>query len=771
MKLKAKTAGLVGIAMGVFILLLFLFIRPLLLGDSQSMDEESLQNDMQRVSSYIDSEIEGLQRLNRDWAVWDDTYQFVSDQNERYVASNIMLDTFENNAINFMLFIDDEQQTVHSSAYSLEDGSVLDFSLSQEFIESNWESLNEAEDSLIIDQPEIGSILTVSEPILTSQEEGPSAGVLMMGKIMDLSFFEKMESNLAIDVRVLNDQQAIAEAQDQPLEVSGQLLVDIVPVSENLAVEVTKERKYYAEKLKSMNDLFLVLSLATLMLVFFVYYLLDLFVLSRISFLSGQLKNIDFDKPNSLKIEKLKNGKDEITDLEKSVRSMLESLEKAHTNVSKIAYFDYLTGLPNRFSLYRDFDARTQEHASPFAILFFDLDGFKRINDLYGHNSGDELLQQIGKRLTNLGYMESVSNKLYRIGGDEFVLLVQYSKAFRVIDIIEQLMSEIRKDFPLSNVNTSISSSVGISFYPEDGETLEDLLRFADNAMYEAKKSGKNSYYFYHELENQEIYKHSLTLKESLFAAISMNQFYLEYQPIMDVSGNCITRVEALVRWRHPVYGIVSPVEFIPLAEEIGAIRQLGEWILQQAVEDISKWNAANNEALGVAVNVSNFQLSYQEELLDTIDAALANSSFPAGLLQIEITESDTVAEEKEVAEFISELKIRGIRVALDDFGVGSSSLFQLTKLDVDVVKIDRSFLKEVPGNIKDTILLRGIFSILKDLGIEVVTEGIETSTQMEFVSDQNIAYLQGYYFSKPVLLERLLEVRDGLANKLPTSL
>lgn len=764
MKLKIKTAGLVGLAMGVFIILLFLFIRPLLLNDAKNMDAESLKIDTVRVSNYIESETDDLQRLNRDWAVWDDTYRFVQDQNQQYIDSNIMLETFENNAINLMMYFDADRQLVYSSAYDLEDGEELDFSSSPIFTEGNEYIFEDTEESVILEHEEFGSILTVSEAILTSQEEGPSAGVLVMGKILNEAFFEAMERDLAIDVGILTGEQAVADVEPDFVEENKEFISSTVPISGNLALEVKKERKYYNEKLKSMNDLFLALSLATLLLVFFVYYLLDLFVLSRISFLSGQLQDIDFDRPNSLKIEKLKDGKDEITDLEKSVHSMLQSLEKAHSNVTKIAYFDYLTSLPNRFSLYRDFDSRSKGNSAPFALLFFDLDGFKRINDLYGHSSGDELLQKIAERLTNVEIGEF--HRFYRIGGDEFILLVDCSNPNDITKIIERIMQEIRKEFILTKVSTFISTSIGVSFYPADGTTLEDLLHFADNAMYEAKKSGKNNYYYYRELDNKEVHKRQLKLKENLMAAIAENEFFLEYQPIMNIYGNRISRVEALIRWRHPEYGVISPLQFIPLAEEIGAIRPLGDWVLKKAVEDMRKWNSENGQSLAVAVNVSNFQLKYKEDLLHTIDSALKDNNFQANRLQIEITESDTVVEQEEVTEFISDLKKRGIRVALDDFGVGSSSLFQLTNLDIDVVKIDRSFLKKVPVNIRDTVLLRGIFGILNDLGIEVVTEGIETLKQLEFVADQKVSYLQGYYFSKPVPLESLLEVMDYLSEK-----
>lgn len=765
MKLKFKTAGLIGLLMGLFIIGLFIFIRPFILSDAQDMDKESLRIDVLRVSNYLESSANDLQRLNRDWAIWDDTYEFILDRNQKYISSNIMLETYENNAINLMVYLDNKQEVVYSEAYDLENGEELDFILSRSFIQENWNSLQENGEALIIDHEKVGPVLLVSQQVLTSQGEGPSVGVLMMGKLLNNQFFESMESELAVDIDILMNEQVMEISQTLIAKEQEEFLVDIVPISGSMALEVKGERKYYNEKLSSMNDLFLTLLLAALLLIFSVYYLLDLFVLSRISLLSGQLKNIDFDQPNSLKLKKLKSGKDEINDLEKSVHCMLGSLEKAHSNVTKIAYFDYLTDLPNRFSLTRDFDKRTGENSVPFAVLFFDLDGFKRVNDLYGHSSGDELLQQVARRLKAIQNVRS--DRLYRIGGDEFVFLIHYSHKQSIVEVLEIFMSEIRKEFILSNVNTSISSSVGISFYPEDSKSLRDLLHFADNAMYEAKKSGKNNYCFYQELENKEKYKYQVTLKENLMTAISSNEFYLEYQPIFNVTGKYMSRVEALVRWKHPVYGIVSPLQFIPLAEEIGTIRAVGNWVLRKAVQDIAEWNLKNEHSLGLAVNVSNYQLKYKEELLLTIDSALKENNFSADMLQIEITESDTVVEKGDVVDFIKELKQRGIRIALDDFGVGSSSLFQLTSLDVDVVKIDRHFLKEVPRNSKDTILLRGIFEILNNLGIEVVTEGIETSHQLEFVVSQQISYLQGYYLSRPVPLKSLLEINSELSGKI----
>lgn len=759
MKLKMKTAGTIGITMAAFIILLFLFIRPVILNDAKLLDEESLNIDKERASTYMDEQGAALQRLNRDWSVWDDTYEFVQNRNEDYIESNMMLDTFQNNIINFMIFSDNSGNTVYSEGYDLRTSTPLtiesDFPSTTKLTEATEKGIG------IIQNDKYGYVLVARESILTSEEDGPTAGTLIMGKILDDNFFANMREDLAIDIR-------IAEKGSTPsaevIEMDDKILSTQLSVGNDLLIEVRKDRKYYQEKLSSMNDLFLVLALATALLVFLIYYLLDLLILSRVSLLSNQLQDVDFDKQQSLVVENSKNSQDEITDLEQSIQEMLESLEKAHADVSKLAYFDQLTGLPNRFSLYKEFKKRIDQREASFALMFFDLDGFKRINDLYGHSSGDQLLKQIGKRLT--GNLLQTGSMLFRIGGDEFIYLTASTEKLELVREIENMMAALRKVFVLDGVTTTISTSIGVSFYPLNGETLDNLLHNADIAMYAAKKNGKNSYVFYDELSEQQLYKYLFNIQADLAYAAVKGQLFLEYQPIMDNEGNKIKTVEALVRWNHPTEGVIPPLKFIPIAEEKGLMREIGEWVIFHAVQDIQRWNKEQGQELSLAVNVSKAQLKYKDELLLFIDEVLAENQFPAELLQIEITESDTAAEHEEIASFIQELKLRNIQVALDDFGVGTSSLFHLLKLDVDIVKIDRSFLQHVPASQRDTEFLKGIYRTLNDLNIRLVTEGIETVEQKDFVTTKNNSYLQGYYFSKPLPLSKLVEIQERLEIK-----
>ncbi|TWT27159.1 EAL domain-containing protein [Planomicrobium sp. CPCC 101110] len=753
MKLKMRTAGMIGITMGLFIIVLFLFIRPFIIEDAKLMDEESLMIDQRRVENYIRGEAEDLQRISRDWAYWDDTYQFVMDQNKAYINSNLGLETFSNHGNNFMIFTDKQGKVVYSAGFDLADASRLD--LKRDFPPATEVLATAAKQkgTAILKNEKYGRFLVSVEPILTSKREGPEAGYLIMGKLLDISFFDLMKNHLAVELETV-----VPGTESGIKELGKDRLSAIFSVGDELSFEVRKDRKYYNEKLDSINNLFLALSLATLLLVFLVYYLLDLFVLSRISYLSVQMKGINFDERLSLDIKKTRKAKDEITDLENSIQEMLQSLEKAHAKVSNLAFYDQLTSLPNRFNLYKEFEKRIETNGSSFAVLFFDLDGFKQVNDLHGHSSGDELLKQIGERMA--GITENTGSRLFRIGGDEFILLSSSIKRQELNQEVERLMEVLRQEFALTKAAVSISSSVGISFFPQDAKTLDDLLHYADSAMYEAKNNGKNSYAFYEDLSNKNYYKNKSNLKLDLIHAVAREQLFLEYQPIMDQTGNRMLGVEALVRWKHPDQGRIAPLQFIAIAEELGAINAIGEWVIQKAVKDIADWNARRGESLRVAVNVSKSQLKNKEGLLRLIDQTLLENNFPSHLLQVEITESDTATGHQEIAAFTRELKARKICVAMDDFGVGTSSLFHLIEMDVDVVKIDRSFLQKVPASKKDTILLTGLYQTFKELNLQVVTEGIETEEQRRFLLAEK-THLQGYYFSRPVLLEQLEEVQE----------
>lgn len=762
MNIKLKTMGLIAVTMIVCISLVFLFVRPVLLKNADEMDQESLEKDRIRAENHLKYTSSDLQSLNRDWAIWDDTYRFAETVNPTYIQSNIFFETFVNNNINFMIFLNTDLEIIHTSGFDLHTGEEWEADAFAFMNSMLLEDLEQSETSTIIYNTKLGLLLLSSEKILPSNEDGPFRGYLVMGKKLDHQFFKAMNNQLVINTEVLANPLEIRKAVIDAGQEKGETVSKVVYLDEDIAIGVEKDRKYYNEKLRSVNDLFIYMTLATLIIAFLTYSLMNSLVLSRISFLARQLKGINVRDPETFKVKKLKRANDEITALENAFQEMVDSLGGAHFEISKMAYYDYLTDLPNRLNLSRYFTEEIENTKSEFAILFFDLDGFKRINDLFGHNFGDEVLKQVGKRLA-ASVMED-KTELFRIGGDEFIMISPYSDKFRLTQMIEKIANEIRKEITIKKIRTSLSTSIGISIYPSDGTNLSDLLQFADTAMYEAKKTGKNSFCFYGELRNKELHNYHLNLKEDLISALSKEEFFLEYQPIINPTGEKISGVEALIRWKHPKFGIVPPLHFISLAEESGLIRKIGAWVIRQAVKDVKEWNDKYDESITVAVNISNYQLNYKKELLLTIESILHEYNFKAELLHVEITESDLVVQEEEIIEFIKELKARSIVVSLDDFGVGASSLFKLIQLDVDRVKIDRSFLHKVPGGAADTILLKGIYQTLEDLGLVVVTEGIETEEQLKFIQKESVSYLQGYYFSKPVPLN---EISNWTNNRL----
>ncbi|MFC3212174.1 bifunctional diguanylate cyclase/phosphodiesterase [Planomicrobium okeanokoites] len=760
MNIKLKTMGLIGATMIICISLVFLFVRPVLLENANEMDQESLEKDRVRAVNHLDSTASDLQSLNRDWAIWDDTYNFADTLDPVYIQSNIFFETFENNDINLMVFLNEETEIYFSAGYDLQTSEEWEDN-SFAFMNSMLlEELEHSEAGTIIYDTRLGLLLLTSEKILPSNEEGPFKGYLVMGKILDYQFFKKMNNQLVINTEVLANPWEIREAVTNAEQKNRELVSKVVYLGDDIAIGVEKDRKYYNEKLRSINDLFIYMTLAMLIITFITYSLMNSLVLSRISFLANQLKGINVSNPETFQVKKLKNADDEITALEDAFQEMVESLGGAHREISQMAYFDYLTDLPNRLNLSKYFKDEIEDGTSVYAILFFDLDGFKRINDLFGHNIGDEVLKQVGRRLKN--WTSDDKAVLFRIGGDEFIMITPFDDKNRLTQMIEQLLCEIRKEISIKNIRTSLSTSIGISVYPSDGNRLSDLLQYADTAMYEAKKTGKNGFCFYEELQNKELHNYYLNLKEDLLHALNREEFFLEYQPVMNPEAEKISGVEALIRWRHPEFGIIPPLHFIPLAEESGLIRNIGAWVIRQAVKDISSWNDKFTESISVAVNVSNYQLNFKEELISTIDSVLGEYDFKANLLHVEITESDMVVQEEEMINFIQELKAKNIVVSLDDFGVGASSLFKLIQLDVDRVKIDRSFLQKVPAGANDTILLKRIYQTLGDLGIEVVTEGIETEEQLRFVQRESHSYLQGYYFSKPLTLGKLKDWKNS---------
>jgi diguanylate cyclase (GGDEF)-like protein len=396
-----------------------------------------------------------------------------------------------------------------------------------------------------------------------------------------------------------------------------------------------------------------------------------------------------------------------------------------------------------------------RRHQRRFAVLFIDLDRFKIINDSLGHDAGDILLVEIGNRLRqNLRSSDVVA----RLGGDEFIVILEETAERSDVDgIARDLLSVLSEPLQLSGHECHTTASIGIAMYPLDGSDVQTLTKNADMAMYLAKEDGKNGFRFFtKEIKNQSIER--LMLETALRHALELNQFALHYQPKVDMVTGQITGVEALLRWTHPDLGVLPPMQFIPLAEETGLIVPIGRWVLKEACVQNMAWQRRGLRPVSMAVNLSPRQFA-DDNLLQDIDEALAASGMSPVLLQLEVTESMVMRNVPRAIKVLNAIQSRGIRLAIDDFGTGYSSMSLMKQFPIDTIKIDRSFVRDLPNDTEDQAIAQAIISMGKALGMTIIAEGVETIEQETFLREHACDEMQGFLFSKPLPSEQLADL------------
>jgi len=417
--------------------------------------------------------------------------------------------------------------------------------------------------------------------------------------------------------------------------------------------------------------------------------------------------------------------------------------------LDKLAHYDLLTNLPNRALFYDSLNhsiSKAKRTGQKIALMFIDLDNFKTINDTLGHDYGDILLKEVSKKLKSILRTEDVVS---RLGGDEFTVILDPidDNVFPSV-VAQKIIDELSKPVKLKDEMGYIGSSIGIAIFPDDANDLDTLIKFADMAMYRAKESGKNTYrYFTSEMDEDAREKMELT--NDLRNAVINNQLKLYYQPIIDVRQNKIALFEALVRWEHPRYGLISPDNFISLAEEGGFMVKVGRWILKEACAQIRKMQDKGYD-IKVAVNVSSKQLT-QNHLEQTTKEIVKQSGIKPNLLELEVTEGFLMENIKKVEKTLSNLREFGVGIAIDDFGTGYSSLSRLKSLPISKLKIDKSFINDIAESEDDRRIILVIIALAKGLGLDIVAEGVETKEQLEFLKKNGVSKIQGYYFSKPI--------------------
>ena len=431
------------------------------------------------------------------------------------------------------------------------------------------------------------------------------------------------------------------------------------------------------------------------------------------------------------------------------------ALEMAHS-----AQHDFLTGLPNRMLLNDRANqaiALAARHMKKVAVLYLDLDGFKHTNDSLGHSTGDKLLQSVAKRLVDC---VRGGDTVSRQGGDEFVVLLsEIEQAEDAAITARRMLQAVAMPHSIGQHDLHITTSIGLSIFPDDGTDAESLIKNADTAMYQGKENGRHSYQFFRAAMNVRAVERQ-SIEEGLRRALERQEFALHYQPKINLMTGAITGAEALIRWTHPTRGSVSPAQFIHVAEDSGLILPIGAWVLQQACAQARAWADAGLPRITMAVNVSAMEFR-DEYFLEGVLAVLRETGLDPSALELELTESVLMKRAASAASILRALREQGVQVAIDDFGTGYSSLSYLRKFPVDCLKIDQSFVRQISTAGDDTTLLTAMIGMARNLKLRVVAEGVETPEELAFLRAHHCDEAQGYYFSRPVPADQFAKLLE----------
>ena len=580
----------------------------------------------------------------------------------------------------------------------------------------------------------------------------------------DRKFFDLKDDKIQIDA--VSDQKIIGRAFLDDIDGKHLLLLSI-------------------EKNRDINNIGEVGIKATLWLLLGLFFLfaiiitviLDRGILLRFQELSNDIRKIGEGKDLSVRLKR-QNIDDELTDVSNEINGMLGALERSQLFLSKsesalkksieklqdevlehektqeqikyIAYHDTLTGLPNR-NLLNELLVHSitlaERNNKCMAVLFLDIDGFKMINDSKGHGMGDQILQEVAERLLKTLRKSDV---IARHGGDEFIVIIEELDNCSGVELIaNKIINCFQEPFHLENQDYFLTTSVGVAVYPADGQTPDMLIKNADIAMYKAKENGKNQYLFCTPVM-KDVANETMELSTNLYRAIEKNELELYYQPQLSCHNNQIMGVEALIRWRHPVMGLISPAKFIPIAEKTGLILPIGEWVLRTACQQNKKWQEQGLPKIRMGVNLSLRQF-HNNDLLNLVESVLKETKLAPQYLELEITETIAMKEKSYIINTLNAFRQIGVSIAIDDFGTEYSSLSYLKHLPVDRLKVAMQFIRGIGIDHKDEALAKGIIVLAKSIGMNVIAEGVETKEQLEFLKNHNCDEIQGYYFFKPL--------------------
>lgn len=771
MKLRSKVSILVLLLWVVAlaaISLSSLYIRASYL----RIEQEQATNNGLRVVSALDETVRAVQTVTTDWSVWDESYRFIKDHNKQFIAVNLVPGSFTAANVDVMLFFDVTGKLVQAASLNAQTGMMTGTStaLLRYMQGSPFIQVPKVDSAIrgIVSLPS-GLLLAASHAIVTSNKTGPVRGALVMGRFLtqenidnirritkvNVSFVMLNEvehnANLKAIYNRLLETDSVMQAVDNRTMMLYRLLFDIEkkPVA---LLKITMPRTIYLAGIGTIRYYNMIFIAYSILFSALLWSLLHVLIVKRIEQFSTQFHVSPENEAMLIKV--MNQSTDEI--------ALASSLYHQ-------AMHDPLTGLANRNLLYEIFNRATSDkHSEEYkiAVLFFDIDHFKRVNDTLGHGVGDSLLICMAKRL-QVGLRKG--DVAARLGGDEFVVLLTNVHQSQLKAVVERVYQQLADPVNIQGHELLLLSSLGISVYPDDGESIDGLIKKADTALYYAKEKGRHRYQFYsHEL--QKILRDAHKQEVALQRALDKHEFLVYYQPIFDLKTGQILSLEALLRWRHPEKGVISAGDIIPVAEKTGLIEEIGGWVLQTVCAQLAAWVKKGVPIVPVAVNISSMQakrISISKQISDI----LRQTNISPHYLELELTETGFIEITPIILKELYLLKEMGVQLSVDDFGTGYSGLRYLKSLPVNKIKIDQSFIKDIMTNADDRAITLAIIDIAHQLKLVVIAEGVETLEQLNFLREHQVDAVQGYFLSSPLdaeHCEKMLFIKQMPVTLLP---
>lgn len=815
MKLRNKILISISLAWLGFLILTYIGSRAFLIQSFLNLEQDRADQDLGRVDQALDQVSYSLFTFTSDWSHWNDLYDYAKGTNTAFVPNNLNMTAYVNSHINLMTFWNKEGKILVGTSIDTNKQKLIAYPAGLEKYLFPGSPLmttdpnNEKRGYLLTAN---GIMLIASCALTDGDKQLPPMGTSIFGRNLDAELVKKIAETTKVDVQlylpneisqsekltqhfktVSDDKTSHTSTPINNKMLEGYSVIKDVNGKPIGMFKMTTPRAIYQTGQKAVNYYLATYVVLGIIFTVLMLWLLRKLVIKRLEGLDNDIRYIK--EKNALNKRVNAEGSDELSSVSGEINKMLDIIQASHlqlehrveertqelqkTNVQlqqeiterksvereliihkehlvRLAHYDNLTSLPNRV-FFNEILNKAIQHAKRsnkmLAVLFVDLDRFKNINDALGHPIGDLVLKEIGKRFTKVMRAGDI---LARLSGDEFIILLNdIGDAKFAGPVAEKLMKECAKPVKIETHEFYLTASIGICVFPGNGDSLEDLLKYADMAMYKAKHTGGNNYQFYSEDMNVAAHEH-IKMEAALRRAIQNKEFVLFFQPQMLLKDGSIRRVEALIRWEDPEHGLIPPMKFIPLAEETGLILPIGEWAIHEACRIAKQWQTDGYDPITVAVNISPKQFRHQDVAKVVVDA-LHNSKLDPKYLEVEITETAVMDDVETAINRLNSIAQMGVRISVDDFGTGYTSISYLKQFPVSILKIDQHFIKGLPDNQDDLAITTAVIALAHNLDLEVIAEGVETAEQMQFLADHSCDLIQGYFLSRPLPANKVI--------------